>query len=352
MNVSAAADREQGRSLNEVRAIIPSQCYERPLPRALLAVGQAWVLYGLAIAGLILTNRWWALPVLWLLAGFAVSGLFVLGHDASHMALVESRRLNRVLAQVCMGPSAHVEAAWDLGHNRIHHGYTARQGFDFVWHPATPAEYAAMSRYRKLQHRVEWSWLGSGAYFMRTVWWEKMWRFNPPGKRHDAVVRDKITLGSALVGATVALGALGWVMGGWASVVWMPVKVLLIPMLIFMHTIGWTVYVHHIAPDIRWWPRKEWTQFHGQMESTTVLAMPKVINTLWFHNIFVHVPHHVDMRIPFHQLPRAARAIGEAYPDTVRFAKMSIPAYLRTTKACKLYDFEAGHWLPYSAASA
>jgi acyl-lipid omega-6 desaturase (Delta-12 desaturase) len=34
-----------------------------------------------------------------------------------------------------MGPSAHVEAAWDLGHNRIHHGYTTRQGFDFVWHP-------------------------------------------------------------------------------------------------------------------------------------------------------------------------------------------------------------------------
>jgi hypothetical protein len=41
-----------------------------------------------------------------------------------------------------------------------------------------------------------WSWVGSGAYFLREVWWQKMWRFNAPGKRHDAIVRDKITLGS------------------------------------------------------------------------------------------------------------------------------------------------------------
>jgi len=78
--------------------------------------------------------------------------------------------------------------------------------------------------------------------------------------------------------------------------------------------IGWTVYVHHVDPDIRWWTRREWTQFHGQMESTTVVRMPTLLNTLWFHNIFIHVPHHVDARIPFHQLPRAADHIGASYP--------------------------------------
>ena len=94
-----------------------------------------------------------------------------------------------------------------------------------------------------------------------------------------------------------------------------PIKVLVVPFLLFTQIIGWTVYVHHVAPDIRWWTRKEWTQFNGQMESTTVLHTPRIINYLWFHNIFVHVPHHVDARIPFHKLPQAAAAANPQPPQ-------------------------------------
>jgi acyl-lipid omega-6 desaturase (Delta-12 desaturase) len=78
--------------------------------------------------------------------------------------------------------------------------------------------------------------------------------------------------------------------------------------------------------------------------------VPGLVNRLWFHNIFIHVPHHVDTRIPFDKLPRAASAIAAAYPHTVRSSRLSISQYVRTTQACKLYDFEAGRWLPYGAA--
>ena len=87
------------------------------------------------------------------------------------------------------------------------------------------------------------------------------------------------------------------------------------------------------------------------MESTTILRFPRLVNWLWFHNIFVHVPHHVDARIPFHRLPVAAQAISEKYPDTVKVDRFSPGDYARTAKTCKLYDFDAGHWLPYSAAT-
>ena len=316
------------------------------------ALAQAVLLYAIPMVGLALTDTWWMLLILWPLAGLAVSGLFVLGHDASHGALLDSRRLNRIVAQVCMVPSLHVEAAWDLGHNRIHHGYTTRQGFDFVWHPATVAEYSAMGRLARLRHRFEWSRFGSGAYFLRTVWWQKMWRFNAPGKRHDAIVRDKITLSAVLLLAFGGAATLGALTGGWIAAIWVPIKLLVVPFLLFVQVIGWTVYVHHVAPDIRWWPRKEWSQFKGQMESTTIMRVPAVINRLWFHNIFVHVPHHVDARIPFHQLPAAAAAIAAEYPNTVRSNRLSMREYVRDAKACKLYDFEAGHWLPYSAATS
>jgi omega-6 fatty acid desaturase (delta-12 desaturase) len=337
-------------SLNDVRAIIDESCYERATPRAILAVAQAIVVWAAPVVALAFTDRWYFLLPLWLLAGFGVAGMFVIGHDASHHALTDSRKLNRVLAQICMAPSAHVEAAWDLGHNRIHHGYTTRQGFDFVWHPSTPAEYAAMSRHQKLRHRLEWSWLGSGAYFLRDVWWNKMWRFNAPGKRRDAIIRDKFTLGSAMLVAVAGAVVLGALTGGWVDAIWMPVKLFVVPFLLFVQIIGFTVYVHHVSPDIRWWTRKEWTQFHGQMDSTTILRIPKLVNLLWFHNIFVHVPHHVDARIRFDKLPKAAAQIAAAYPDTVRTGRLSMRDYLRATKGCKLYDFEAGCWLPYSAA--
>ncbi len=341
---------ERTHSLNDVRAIIPESCYQRSTARAMWALAQAVALYAIPMVGLALTDTWWALLILWPLAGLAVSGLFVLGHDASHGALLDSRRLNRFVAQVCMVPSLHVEAAWDLGHNRIHHGYTTRQGFDFVWHPATVEEYAAMGRFGRLRHRFEWSRFGSGAYFLRTVWWQKMWRFNAPGKRHDAIVRDKITLSAVLLVAFGGAATLGALTGGWVAAIWVPIKLLVVPLLLFVQVIGWTVYVHHVAPDIRWWPRKEWSQFKGQMESTTIMRIPAVVNRLWFHNIFVHVPHHVDARIPFHQLPVAAAAIASEYPDTVRSNRLSMREYVRDAKSCKLYDFEAGRWLPYSAA--
>jgi acyl-lipid omega-6 desaturase (Delta-12 desaturase) len=344
--------RSRSDSLNDVRAIIPSSCYQRSTFTAVRALVQAWVLYAASVAGLALTNHWWALLVLWPLAGLGVAGLFVIGHDASHGALVDSRRMNRVIAQVCMAPSAHVEAAWDLGHNRIHHGYTTRQGFDFVWHPSTAGEYQAMGRVARLRHRFEWSWLGSGAYFLRTVWWEKMWRFNAPGKRHDAIVRDKITLGAVLAVTVAVSSIIGAFSGGWATAIWLPFKLFVVPFLVFVHIIGWTVYVHHVSPDIRWWSRREWTQFKGQMDSTTILRIPRTVNRLWFHNIFIHVPHHVDARIRFDQLPTAAAAISATYPDTVRSSRLSLRQYVATTRACKLYDFEESCWTPYPAGKS
>ena len=339
-------------SLNDVRAIIPQACYDRSPRRAVVALALAAVMYLAPVVALALTSTWWLTLVLWPLAGLGVSGLFILGHDASHGALLDSRKWNRVIAQVCMAPSAHAEAAWDLGHNRIHHGYTTREGFDFVWHPLTPAQYAALGRVARLRHRFEWSFLGAGAYYLRTVWWEKMWRFNAPGKRRAAIVRDKLTLGSAALLVLAATVTVAWLADGWAAALWMPVKLWVVPFLLFVHIIGATVYVHHVSPEIRWWARKDWSQFKGQMDSTTIMPMPRLVNRLWLHNIMVHVPHHVDARIPFHQLPAAATAIAAAYPDTVRTIRLSLREYLRDTKTCKLYDFEAGRWMPYSASRA
>ena len=145
-------------------------------------------------------------------------------------------------------------------------------------------------------------------------------------------------------------GWLGWLAYGSAlGVVWMIVKVVVIPFLGFNFVIGSVVHVHHVQPDIRWYPRREWTKFRGQMEGTTILRAPRVLD-LFFHSIFVHIPHHVDMRIPFYGLEPAAAAIKAEFPDTIHDEKLRFRDFMRNSRQCKLYDFERGRWFTYDQA--
>lgn len=331
--------------LKPVIDIIPDSCYQRSTARGLLLMARDFAVYGLALWGLASTNNPLLLVPLWLVAGLAVSGLFVLGHDAAHQALFDSKRLNDIVGRVTMLPSWHVTEQWIFGHNRVHHGHTLRQGMDFVWHPITAEQWSEMSGLARLRHRIEWGPLGSGAYYLREVWWNKMVRFTPPERWAKSMNRDR-ALVAAFVGLTLA-GSL--VLAGFGGGLWMWIKLFVVPFLLFCQTIGWVVYVHHIDPAIRWWPRREWNRFRGQVEGTTVLWGPPGWE-LFFHWIMVHLPHHVDMRIPCYRLPEAAEAIKAAYPEDVDERKISLRAYLHATRECKIHDFENGVWSRYPSS--
>jgi acyl-lipid omega-6 desaturase (Delta-12 desaturase) len=334
------------RNLSPVLAVIPRACYDNPTWKGMLYAARDTLVYAAILTGLALTDSGWLLVPLWILSAFIVSGLFILGHDAAHGALFKSKRLNGVMGRLLMLPSLHVYESWVFGHNRLHHGHTARQGADFVWHPITRKDWDALSPLQRVLVRFEWSWLGAGVYYARNIWF-KMIRYQQPDSLAKKVHRDQVWVGLFALAMTVGMIALGWqAYGTVAGAAWMWLKVFVIPVVLFMYSIGLTVYVHHIAPDIRWYPRGSWDKFKGQMESTTIAHMPLGLD-FFFHNIMVHVPHHVDMRIPFYHLPKAAKAIVAAYPDVVREGRMSLVEYFRITRVCKLYDFEAGRWGPY-----
>jgi omega-6 fatty acid desaturase (delta-12 desaturase) len=333
--------RETPTGLKPVLEVIPEHCYERSTSRGLAIFFRDVALYGAVVTGLVLTDNPLLLVPLWIVAAVAVAGLFVVGHDAAHDALFDSDRLNRTVARVAMLPSLHATEVWRFGHNRVHHGHTLRQGMDFVWHPLTVPQYRAMGRLGRLRHRFEWSPFGAGAYYLREVWWNKMVRFTPPARWAKQMRRDQLLV--ALFAVVVLAGFVG--LAG-AGGLWLWAKVVVIPFLLFCQTIGWVVYVQHIDPEIRWWPRREWNRFRGQVEGTTILWGPPGWDLL-FHWIMVHVPHHVDMQIPCYRLPEAARAIAAAFPEEVREQPIRVGSYLRVTRACKLYDFEVGRWLPY-----
>ncbi len=332
---------EKPTGLKQVLDVIPAHCYEHSALRGLALLGRDTLLYLVATAALVATNNPVLLIPLWLLSGLAVSGLFVLGHDAAHDAFFSSRRANAITARLTMLPSLHATEIWIFGHNRVHHGHTLKQGMDFVWHPLTTEQYLSLSRFGRLLHRFEWGPVGSGLYYGRNVWWKKMVRFTPPPRWAKVMRRDQLLVGlfvlTTLSGAVVAQGGMG---------VWTWIKVVVIPFMLFCQVIGWVVHVHHIHPDIRWWPRREWNRYRGQVEGTTVFRGPPGWE-LFFHWIMVHLPHHVDMRIPCYRLEEAAAAIEEHFPEDVEEKRISLSNYLASVRACKLHDFETGTWVPY-----
>ncbi len=340
------------RTLGDVIRFLPDEVYVNPTWKGFAYLARDLGVYAALVWALLSFNHPLLLLPLWLITPLAISGLFILGHDAAHGALFKSPRLNYLLGQLAMLPALHVYEGWVHGHNRLHHGHTVRREMDFVWHPVTAEEYRALSPARKLLHRIEWSAWGAGIYYALEVYWKKMvWLEKPPSRTAGAIRRDLRIVMAFLVTFSAALLAFGFSGGGGiAGALWVWTKVFLVPWIGWNYVIGAVVYVHHIDDSIPWHNRREWTKFKGQVEGTTIFRVHAWLN-FFFHNIMFHVPHHVDMRIPFYGLPRASEIILERFGDVVSERTFVLSYYLRTTLQCKLYDFERGLWTGYEAAA-
>jgi omega-6 fatty acid desaturase (delta-12 desaturase) len=351
---SNGADEPSGSDRGSLKPVIdalPAAVYENPTWKGMSYFGRDLVLYLGSVVALVLVGNWIAdLALVAAAALFSVS-LFVVAHDCAHGALFKAKRLNSVVGHIAMLPGWHVYEGWVLGHNRIHHAFTVRQGYDFVWHPTTPEEWGAMSRRQRALHRLEWSWLGAGVYYTHQVWWKKMIVGKPPARWAKAIRRDRWIVAAWLLGAGAGLIAYGAVAGlSVAGIIWLVARVLVLPWVGFSYVVGSFVHVHHVQPDIRWWKKAEWTKFKAQMEGTTILRS-RPGTQFFLHWIMIHVPHHVDMRIPMYNLEAAAKAIDEAFPGTVHEGPLRFRDFVANSRACKLYDFEAGQWLTYAEAS-
>ena len=337
-------------SLRAVIEKIPATCYERSTARGLLLAVRDLVLHSAVVLALVQFDAWWAVLLLWLASGFTTSAMFVLGHDAAHEALFESKRLNAVVGRIMFLPTLHIYNAWKLGHNHIHHRHTARENMDFVWHPVTPAQYAAFGPLARFRHRLEWSAAGAGFYYTTRIWWSKMIVLRPPKRFKAGISQDRVVLVVLVAGFGFGAAVLGGVLhGDFVGAAWMITKVIIGPFLAFCWFIGFTVYVHHINVRMPWARRRDWNKVDAQLRATSVLRVRKGFG-MFFHSIYTHVPHHVDVRIPCYHLDEAQAAIDVAYPHLVLDEPLRLRSYLATTKACKLFDFDTRRWYDYREA--
>jgi len=344
---TSTVETEGRRSLKPVLDILPSEVHDNPTWRGLGIFARDLVMYlGLLVA--LCVAPWWGQLLIEIPMALVVSGLFIVAHDAAHQALFKSKRLNSLIGHVAMLPSWHVYEGWILGHNRVHHGFTVREGYDFVWQPATPESWAATGRWKHLVHRLEWSWVGAGVYYLHEVWLKKMVIGAPPARWVKATRRDRFIVLGFVIGMLVLFSGIAVAQGrGLGGIIWLPIATVVLPFLTFNYVIGSFVHVHHVDPDLRWYRKDEWDKYRAQMQGTTVLRAPKWLN-FFVHWIMVHVPHHVDMRIPMYRLEAAAAAIEAAFPGEIIDRKLRFRDFVRNSRACKIYDYDSARWLRYA----
>jgi len=331
--------------LSEIRKIISQACYKRSVWKAIL-----WYCVDLAVfavgMALVFSSHQIGLKLLGgLIAGVSTAMLFVWAHDAAHGTLFKSSKVAEFMGTIVMLPSLNIYRLWSYGHNKVHHGFTSFTPIDWIWRPFTPAEYQALNKFQRILYRIERSWLTCAFHYLRRVWWQEMLRFNP-GKdkqqkryyRHGKLYIAVYAILMAIISYYFAGGIIGIVCA------------LILPFIVFNYFISMIIYLHHTHPEIPFFDlKKDWAHSIGILYCSTIIHCSKFSKAM-LHNITIHIPHHLDIRIPFYNLPRAYQEIKKEYGQYFHEYRFSWHMVRKIFKSCKLYDFENKCWLTFKEA--
>jgi acyl-lipid omega-6 desaturase (Delta-12 desaturase) len=343
---------------NELRAIASPDA-PRPSTWFGLAFTMAdYALFAIGAATAIVAPWWLAKCAGVGIAGVAVAMLFALAHDAAHGSLAESRFMNRLLATVCFLPSWYPFTPWIRGHNHLHHGWTNVAECDYSWRPVSPAQYAAMPRWRRAVEHLYRSWWGLWVHSIFEIWWKHMAMPRDDDRRY--LNRRHLDADRLLVFCCVAaFAAICWLVAPrWSTVAGGPALngatvvalVVVGPWWVFHVMFSVVTFLHHTHPRVPWFrTRQESNFFAGQVQATVHVELPKWLELL-LHNITVHSAHHVDPRVPFRNLPNAQRRLEHAFTRDIIVERWSLASFIAVTRHCKLYDYDAHQWRSFASA--
>ncbi len=314
---------------------------------ALLALDYTLLL--LFLGGTVWLTAWWAKSACGLAAGIVIGRLFIIGHDACHQSLTRHRPLNRWLGRIAFLPSLTPYSLWDLGHNKVHHGFTNLKGVDFVWAPLTLDEFNALTPMGRLLQRLYRSGWGPGAYYFIEMWWKKM--MFPPASEAGSKRLAVFTLDCVLVtsfaivwAATLAATGMATDQGAMSALLYG----FALPLVVWFNLMGFVIYGHHTHTGVSWHnDRVAWQRAQPFVSTTVHLTFPCQAGAV-LHHIMEHTAHHVDMSIPLYRLKGAQAKLEQLLPARIVVQPFSMRWYFGTARACKLYDFSRHCWTDFS----
>ncbi len=320
-------------TLQDVKAAIPSYCFEPSVSRSLsyffLDIG---IITGLYVIAAYL-DSWLFYPIFWIAQGTMFWALFVVGHDCGHGSFSKSKLLNNIIGHLCHTPILVPFHGWRISH-RTHHSNTGNIDTDESWYPLTESAYNNMGWPEKLV-RFYFPLIAYPVYlFKRSPSRPGGSHFLPNSPLFRPSERNDVLTSTMAILAMVA--ALGWFTATFGVLAL--VKFYLVPYTIFVIWLDLVTYLHHTEADIPWYRGEDWYYLKGAL--STIDRDYGLINNI-HHNIGTHVAHHIFHTIPHYYLKDATTAIKPLLGEHYRISHEPIwKSFLYSQKTC---HFVANH---------
>lgn len=313
-------------TLQDVKAAIPSQCFEPSVWKSLsylfLDISIIAGLYAIAYT----LDSWLFFPIFWLMQGTMFWALFVVGHDCGHGSFSKIKWLNNAIGHFCHIPILVPYHGWRISH-RTHHANTGNIDTDESWYPVSETQYRNLQWFEKL-FRFQIPLLAYPAYLVGRSPGKKGSHFLPssplfrPSEKWDVLTSSILWL--------MMVGFLGFLtyQFGWLFLV----KYYLVPYVVFVIWLDLVTYLHHTEPDVPWYRGDDWYFLKGAL--STVDRSYGLFDPI-HHDIGTHVAHHIFLNIPHYHLKTATEAIKPVLGDYYRKSDEPIwKSFIRSYKTC------------------
>ena len=335
---TAAALSGQQRAL--VAAVAPFMAPS--LRRSVWQFGSTFLLFILVDAAMYASLRvsaWLCLALAFPAAGLMVR-LFIVQHDCGHGSFFRSRRANDMLGRFCSMITFTPYAFWRRQHANHHASFNNLDrrdtGIDIYSTCATLAEYRALSRPRRLLHRIARHPILTQLVLPPLVF---MLVYRVPFDAPREWKRERRSDHLTNLAIAAVLASLVAVFGIWS------VLLVQMPILVITSVVGvWLFSVQHRFEETQWSRQADWNLVQAALHGSSYLKLPRVLQ--WFTgNIGYHHVHHLAARVPNYRLQECHEARPELGMVTTLtlWQALCAPSYA-------LWDEENGRMARFSQA--
>jgi omega-6 fatty acid desaturase (delta-12 desaturase) len=234
----------------------------------------------------------------------------------------------------------------------MHHGWTNLKGRHPDFPPFSKEEFDRLPAWRRWLERIYRTPLGLGLCYTVDFYFKHLLfpgpKDRPPFRLWHLVDRI-LVLAFVVLQVVVAWQLSAFTPGLLLSRGELVLLCLLVPWAAWISFQGVVSFIQHTHPRTAWYDNaEEWSFYHVQLRSTTHVIFPWPIGQL-LHNIMDHPAHHIDPTIPLYELPASQKLLEERAPQHSVVVYYWTPMeFLRTCRACKLYDYRKHCWLDFS----
>eukprot|EP00208_Stichococcus_sp_RCC1054_P006097 CAMPEP_0206134766 /NCGR_PEP_ID=MMETSP1473-20131121/193_1 /ASSEMBLY_ACC=CAM_ASM_001109 /TAXON_ID=1461547 /ORGANISM="Stichococcus sp, Strain RCC1054" /LENGTH=443 /DNA_ID=CAMNT_0053526387 /DNA_START=273 /DNA_END=1604 /DNA_ORIENTATION=- len=327
------ADLPDDVTLSQVIGTLPKEVFKLNPIRAWLAVATSIVSMA-ACLYLISVSPWYMLPFAWALAGTAFTGFFVVGHDAGHRSFSKNKLLEDIVGTLMFAPLIYPFEPWRIKHNH-HHAHTNKLVEDTAWHPVMQEEVKDWGESPK--GKIFKFFLGTPLKLWASVGHWALWHFDI--SKFTDKQRKRVYV-SWLACAAFAFGVLPAVVAatGWAGLA----KYWLMPWLGYHFWMSTFTVIHHTAPHIPFKPAESWNAAQAQLAGTVHCDFPAWVEFLT-HDISVHVPHHVNSKIPWYNLRKANDSLRKNWGQYMTEATFNWRMIKNICAECHVFDEQSNY---------